>query len=135
MENAAKQERRSLSGLVEIILQDWLASRARARREAKGEAEGGEVSAELSIFGKRALAWVKRVFALAKRVATLEARVSALEAPREQHPPDVCDYCGERGMRKLGSGQVVDFGPGNQSRKDAWRCEKCGRMEDRVVRF
>jgi hypothetical protein len=31
------------------------------------------------------------------------ARVSALEAALEKHPADVCDYCGERGMRKTHS--------------------------------
>jgi hypothetical protein len=89
------------------------------------------VTAELGIYGKRALAWAKSLFALGKRIATLEARVSALEAALEKHPPDVCDYCGERGMRK-----TLSFGdPSNQSREEVWTCEKCGNAETRIVRF
>ena len=64
------------------------------------------MSSELSI-GKRALAWAKSLFALGKRIATLEKRVSALEAALGKHPPDGCDYCGERGMRKTRPGSFA----------------------------
>ena len=89
------------------------------------------MSSELSI-GKRALAWAKSLFALGKRIATLEARVSALEAALGKHPPDVCDYCGERGMRKTHSYSAMGVTP---FRSDDWTCEKCGKTEYRIVRF
>jgi hypothetical protein len=87
------------------------------------------VTAELGIYGKRVLAWAKSLFALGKRLATLEARVSALEAVLGKHPPD-----GEREMRKnANSPGVVDAG--RARRLDVWICEKCGRSEERIVRF
>jgi ribosomal protein L37AE/L43A len=88
-------------------------------------------SVELSI-GKRALAWAKSVFAFGKRIATLEARVSALEAELGKHPPDVCDYCGERGMRKMHSFGVMH---GGTNQLDVWTCEKCGKTENRIVKL
>jgi hypothetical protein len=88
-------------------------------------------SVELSI-GKRALAWAKSVFAFGKRIATLEARVSALEAELGKHPPDVCDYCGERGMRKTHSFGVMH---GGTNQLDVWTCEKCGKTENRIVKL
>ena len=79
------------------------------------------------------LDWAKSVFAYGKRIATLEARVSALEADLHgEHPPEVCEFCGRRGMRKTLSYDPTDF---NEKRKEVWRCEKCGRTEDRIVRF
>jgi hypothetical protein len=88
-------------------------------------------SVELSI-AKRTLAWAKSLFALLKRVATLEARVSALEAALEKHPPDVCDFCGERGMRKAHSFGVMH---GGTNQLDVWTCEKCGKTENRIVKL
>jgi hypothetical protein len=87
-------------------------------------------SIELGI-GKRALAWAKSVFAFGKRIATLEARVSALEAALEKHSPDVCDFCGERGMRKTSAYAGPAPGGKTMSRSE-WTCGKCGRSEPRI---
>jgi hypothetical protein len=65
-----------------------------------------------------------------KRIATLEARVSALEAALEKHPPDVCDFCGERGMRKTHSFGVIR---GSTNQLEVWTCEKCRKTENRFV--
>jgi uncharacterized protein with PIN domain len=76
----------------------------------------------------------KRVFAYGKQIATLEERITALEKALTQHPADVCDYCGERAMRKISSSRVMGATKG-QWRHDVWTCKKCGKSETRSVSF
>jgi len=90
------------------------------------------VTAELGIYGKRALAWAKSVFALGKRVATLEARVSALEAALEKHRRTFATIAvnaneKDRVLSRHGAPAI--------NRGGSLEMRKVRKMEDRVVRF
>ena len=86
----------------------------------------------------KTLAWAealaKRALAYGKRYATLEARVEALEAALAKQPPDACPKCGERAMRLHYTWGLQGRSP-NQYRRDDWKCEKCGHLEQRLVHF
>jgi len=83
------------------------------------------------------LDWARSVFAYGKRIATLETRVSALEADLHgKHPPEVCESCGARGMRRVIAFEPeVSYGGVNPRRKETWTCRECGQSEDRIVTF
>ena len=61
--------------------------------------------------------------AAANALGTMQARRAkpALEAALGKHPPDVCDYCGERGMRKTRTYSAKGVTP---FRSDDWTCRK-----------
>jgi hypothetical protein len=84
-------------------------------------------------WGKQAFSYARRGAAMATRIATLESRVTALEEALSKQPPDTCQMCGERAMRRIESSGIM--GERDLYRHDWWKCGKCGQTEPRIVRF
>jgi len=68
------------------------------------------------------------------KVDQLEMRVAALESALAKHPGDACPYCGERGMRMIWS-SGIQYGAKEKYREEQWKCEACGKMEERLAKF
>lgn len=71
-----------------------------------------------------------RIQQLPSEVDELKKRLAAMEEKYSgKWPPDVCKFCGERGMRMNAS-----FGVEKGLMRSNWRCELCGKYEDRAVK-
>lgn len=66
----------------------------------------------------------KRLTQTPARIDELEKRVAKLEELlQDTRPPEVCPYCGKRGMRLYHSFGFDDKGV----TREEWKCELCGK--------
>ncbi len=89
----------------------------------------GAVTDVLALLDKTPI-W-KRLTETPDRLEGLEKRVAELEALLAKAPGDACGACGERAMRRVTVGRRL--GDRDAYRFDIWKCEKCGRNDERKV--
>jgi hypothetical protein len=74
----------------------------------------------------------KELGTIPDRTKALEEKVAQMEkCLNGKWPPDVCKFCGERGMRLYHSFPGLD--PKGNMRED-WKCEKCARRDHRYFK-
>ena len=71
----------------------------------------------------------KELGTIPDRTKVLEDKVLELEKKLNgRWPPDVCKFCGERGMR------LHNSFPDPKGAREDWKCEKCNRQEHRYFK-